>query len=60
MVLRLPDNHGSAWDAFNDSFGDLALPTRFALVWLRSDRVAAENLKRFTEAVSVLTSACQA
>lgn len=58
--FEFPDYQGSNWDAFTDSFGDLALPARFAVVWLRSDRVAAENLKLFAEAVSVLTSAFQA
>ena len=58
--FEFPDYQGSNWAAFNDSFGDLALPARFAVVWRQADRVAVENLKLFTEAVSVLTSACQA
>ena len=58
--FEFPDYQGSNWDAFNDSFGDLSLPGRFAIMWRAADETAAKNLKLFAEAIAVFVSACEA
>jgi RNAse (barnase) inhibitor barstar len=54
LVFGFPSYFGNNWAAFHDSFGDLVLPLRLAVVWRRADDFAARQLKLFSEAIAVL------
>ena len=49
-AFGFPDYFGANWAAFNDSFGDLELPPRLAIVWRSSDEAAQANPALFGEA----------
>jgi RNAse (barnase) inhibitor barstar len=59
-AFGFPEYFGANWDAFNDSFGDLVLPDRTAVLWRDADVCAESDLRLFAEGVAVLTRTADA
>jgi RNAse (barnase) inhibitor barstar len=59
-VFKFPDYYGRNWDAFDECFGELEMPSHLAVVWADADYLAAGDLKTFAEAVCLFHGHCQA
>jgi hypothetical protein len=51
IVEHVPDR--LSWDAFHDDFGDLVVPSLFAIFWKNADEFAARETKIFAEACAI-------
>jgi RNAse (barnase) inhibitor barstar len=59
-TFGFPDYYGRNWDAFNDCFSNLGIAARTAIVWIEAQRLAASDLKTFSEAICMLNDQQQA
>jgi RNAse (barnase) inhibitor barstar len=59
-AFGFPDYYGRNWDAFDECFGELEMPSHLAIVWTDADRLAASDLTTFAEAVAVFHEHCRA
>jgi RNAse (barnase) inhibitor barstar len=50
-AFEFSDYYGRNWDAFEECFSEVEMPSRVAIVWTRADVLASRDLKAFAEAV---------
>lgn len=55
QAFGFPDYYGHNWDAFDECFSEVEFAHPTAIVWTAAERLAASDLKTFSEAVAQLT-----